>query len=88
MDVSVISIEYLDTGFAVSKNTEIYQQYGVCQLAEPMIPRQRMDMAGTSHGFGRDAYFTQKSGVSDTIQHNSLLMLKYPCIIGSNLICP
>lgn len=61
MDVSVISIEYLDTDFSVSENTEKYQQYVVFQLVvEPMMPRQRRDTAGTSHGFGRDADFTQK----------------------------
>lgn len=46
------------------------------------MPRYGMNAAGTRHEYGGDMDFHIKSEVSGTIQHDTLPILKYPCIIN------
>lgn len=41
----------------------------------------RHGKTGTCHGYGRDTDFTE-SELSNTMRHNTLLILKYPSIIA------
>lgn len=42
-----------------------------------MMPRYWMDLVGTCYGYDCGMNFTLKNEVSDTIQHDVLLILKY-----------
>ena len=45
------------------------------------MPRYDTDAAGILHRHNKDTDLHVKSEVSDTIQHETLPILKYPCII-------